>query len=125
MDSPNRIAQAARQRADASRDRRRDARRIVRSNPLTPWKAEGDVVRQARFAARFRNGAESTSGAETYFQPVVFLDQGRQVSRAVGLIKVGNKVASGFLVTPQLLLTNHHVIGSIDEAKNAIVEFRY
>ena len=35
------------------------------------------------------------------------------------------KYATGFLIAPDLFMTNHHVISSIDEAQRAIVEFDY
>src|SRR5688500_7480642 len=33
--------------------------------------------------------------------------------------------ATGFMVTPHLLLTNHHVFGKVDDAEGAVIEFDF
>jgi V8-like Glu-specific endopeptidase len=60
-----------------------------------------------------------------------FFEQGLRVSRAVGRIQIRNAggemlaYGTGFLVSPRLLLTNHHVLPSAEEATRSTVEFNY
>lgn len=64
--------------------------------------------------------------------PVNYLEKGMDAARAVGRIhkrdsQLGNLLdyATGFLISPHLLLTNQHVFGSPDEARLSEVEFNY
>ncbi|HAA31424.1 MAG TPA: endonuclease [Cyanobacteria bacterium UBA8553] len=64
--------------------------------------------------------------------PVNYLEKGMDAARAVGRIhkrdsQSGNLLdyATGFLISPRLLLTNHHVFASSDEAQLSEVEFNY
>ncbi|HUT36214.1 MAG TPA: DNA/RNA non-specific endonuclease [Planctomycetota bacterium] len=51
---------------------------------------------------------------------------GRRVGRIVTPLGGGRKAfGTGFLVSPQLLLTNHHVLPTEDRAAGSIVEFNY
>ncbi len=64
------------------------------------------------------------------FQFTAFLEQALYVSHAVCRIatNIGNGCTSygtGFMVTPGLLLTNHHVLPSIDVAMMSMAEFEY
>ncbi len=60
-----------------------------------------------------------------------YLERGLQVARAVcRIILIGpgggdRGYATGFMVSPRLLLTNHHVFPSLVEADGAIAEFNY
>ncbi len=58
-----------------------------------------------------------------------FLDRGRRAAASVCRIKApadgGAWYGTGFLVGPRLLLTNHHVLASADEASQAEAEFGY
>ena len=62
---------------------------------------------------------------------VHYLDLGMIVSRSVGRIQVRTSTGqlqgygTGFMVSPRLLLTNNHVLGSAGEACNSWVEFNY
>ncbi len=65
-------------------------------------------------------------------RPVNYLEKGMDVARAVGRIhkrdfQLGKVLdyATGFLISSRLLLTNHHVFGSSDEARLSEVEFNY
>jgi len=71
------------------------------------------------------------------FLPSVFLRLGHERTMAVCRIVVGRGVdyrgdsvpggwkGTGFLVGPKLLLTNHHVLNSIDVAREATCQFNY
>ena len=62
---------------------------------------------------------------------VAFLERGLQVARSVGRIWIGvaggnpEGYGTGFLVSPRLLMTNHHVLGDQGVARKSLVEFDY
>lgn len=62
---------------------------------------------------------------------VAFLERGLQVSRTVGRIWIGVSsgrpmgYGTGFLISPRLLMTNHHVLGERNLARSSLVEFNY
>jgi endonuclease G, mitochondrial len=90
---------------------------------------------------RIENIAASGSGVSSFdlerflgrndLLPVNFLQKGTLAARAVCRIWVGDLFGSnggwgtGFLVSPRLLLTNHHVIESVDAAMRASAQFGY
>ena len=92
-------------------------------------------------ARRVENIAVSGSGVSFFdlervlgrndLLPINFLQRGTLAAGAVCRIWVGDLFGSngswgtGFLVSPRLLLTNHHVIESVDAAARASVQFGY
>ncbi|HKY17979.1 MAG TPA: trypsin-like peptidase domain-containing protein [Rhizomicrobium sp.] len=62
---------------------------------------------------------------------IAFLERGLDVSRTVARIWVDFKAGSpegygtGFLISPRLLMTNHHVLNSAADAANSKAEFNY
>lgn len=58
---------------------------------------------------------------------VRYLDAGVAAVRAIGRVNIsrGRGYGTGFLVSPGLLLTNHHVLTSAEVAANSAVEFNY
>ncbi|BAZ32655.1 hypothetical protein NIES4074_51610 [Cylindrospermum sp. NIES-4074] len=66
---------------------------------------------------------------ENTLRPIAFLEQGLKVARSVAYIKVVDSSESwagtGFLIAPDLILTNHHVIPSADLLKGALFRFNY
>jgi Trypsin-like peptidase domain/PLD-like domain len=62
---------------------------------------------------------------------VAFFEHGLQVARTVGRIKIpvsGDTPAgygTGFLISPRLLMTNHHVLGDKTAARISQIEFDY
>jgi len=59
-----------------------------------------------------------------------FFDAGKKASQAVCriVLKLGSGrlgFGTGFLVSPSLLLTNHHVLETVEEAQHATAQFRY
>lgn len=72
-------------------------------------------------------GAEAVQGPTIDFVGVEFLSKGRIAANAVGRIVFsgGRAQGSGFLVGEGLLLTNHHVITSAQQALQMFVEFDY
>ncbi len=59
---------------------------------------------------------------ENTLRPVAFLQRGLEVSRSVAYIR---GLGTGFLVTENLLLTNNHVLSSVDLLANAVFRFNY
>lgn len=66
---------------------------------------------------------------ENTLHPIAFLDQGLKVARSVVYIGVrtveGKSSGTGFMVSPNLLLTNNHVLPYAELAENAIFRFNY
>lgn len=62
---------------------------------------------------------------------IAFLERGLQVARSIGRIWIsvtnGRPIGygTGFLISPQLLLTNNHVLESLSIARRSFVEFDY
>ncbi|NMF66493.1 DNA/RNA non-specific endonuclease [Brasilonema octagenarum] len=90
---------------------------------------------------RIENIAASGSGVSSFdlerilgrndLLPVNFLQKGTLAARAVCRIWIADSFGSngswgtGFLVSPRLLITNHHVIESVDAAMRASAQFGY
>jgi len=122
----NIIASSAEERAKNSAEKRLEVRRIAAQNPTKPWSAEPDGTRLMRFQAR--NGKESIQGSTQDFQPVAFLSEGTCVSRAIALVVVNStekKAGTGFMISPALFITNHHVIDNVELAAGTTIEFGY
>lgn len=86
----------------------------------------GDALRPESFGADVL-GLERLMGRNDLVD-VGFLEAGHLASRSVGRITVSGGDAhygTGFLVSPRLLLTNNHVLGSAEEAGRGYVEFNY
>lgn len=71
---------------------------------------------------------------ESNFLPACFLELGAKVSRAICKIeaegvnykgKSGSWEGTGFMVSENILLTNHHVLNSLDVARNATCIFNF
>ena len=66
------------------------------------------------------------TGTTPDFLPVAFLEKGQQVQKAVARVVLPDgKFGTGFLISPSLLITNNHVIGTPDLALKAKFEFNY
>ena len=82
------------------------------------WRRREDVLGQIRRSA-------SIPGASVPFC-VAFFERGRRAAQAVCRItQNGQAIGTGFLVSPRLILTNNHVIGSPAQAKAMALEFDY
>ena len=71
--------------------------------------------------------AESLQGKTVDFVPVRFLDMARAASRSVARVAFSNRSpqGTGFMISPRLFLTNHHVISSVEEANTFVLEFDF
>lgn len=73
---------------------------------------------------------ERMIGATRDLLSVEFLDQGRiaarSVARIVTRLSAGRfAYGTGFLVSPTVLLTNHHVLSKVSDAASSVAEFDY
>lgn len=108
----------------------------------TPEKLAAEALRRAALAglpdAAEAAAAPSVEGAAAVLEAVIgssdfldvrWLEAGVAAARAVGRIHIhtprGNGYGSGSLVTPRLLLTNHHVLRDAGIAATSQVEFNF
>jgi V8-like Glu-specific endopeptidase len=69
---------------------------------------------------------EKLMGKESTLLPISFLETGLQRSRSVARVKFPDgSTGSGFLTRDNIFVTNHHVFGNEDDAKNAVIQFNY
>jgi V8-like Glu-specific endopeptidase len=68
--------------------------------------------------------AEKIIGENT-LRDVYVLEVLLELSRAVVRVRGGEFVGTGFLIAEDLLLTNHHIIGSREEAQECTFQFNY
>lgn len=94
-----------------------DVRAVVEHGPISEEQVDNHLL-------------ERIIGATRDFLGVAFFEQGLHANRSVGRIvtTIGNgrvSFGTGFLVSPQLLLTNWHVLPSDNAAQRSVVEFDY
>ncbi|SFI60976.1 DNA/RNA non-specific endonuclease [Bradyrhizobium sp. Gha] len=115
---------------DATRSDRERVRQLVDSRR---WReAEPDRARMAVFTAKTQRrtlpagAAEAIQGTDD-LQASWFLPAGATVRRSVGYVEANNagiwSVGSGFLISPDLFLTNQHVIADATAAAATQVTF--
>lgn len=141
---------AALRRAESSKDvRRRALEKLQAGNPLEVEpdrdRAIRRVMRRAHVdratAEAIAGGADMATlplsrqqkaivtaiGGTVDFLPVSFLTDGRRAANAVGKLvtREENAVGTCFMISERLLITNHHVIGDPDFARDVQVEFEF
>jgi hypothetical protein len=62
---------------------------------------------------------------ENTLRPISFLQRALIMSRAVALVDVGEWLGTGFMVSPSLLLTNHHILSNQDVLKKTVFRFNF
>lgn len=92
------------------------AKRIVEHGSMK-MKLEGDEG----------SGAERIVGATTDFLGIAFLDRARAAANSVARIVTRDlrPLATGFLISDRLLITNNHVFATPAQAAAAFIEFYY
>ncbi|ANN78375.1 DNA/RNA non-specific endonuclease [Bordetella flabilis] len=123
---PDTISDILRRIAATCEDRAR-TRALVASGA---WRAaDDDATRCAAFDARVKRDsglAEAVRGTND-FQPAAFLSEGAASRRAVARVVLQTPRLSvsgtGFLISPELFMTNQHVIGDAVAAAQATVVF--
>jgi endonuclease G len=123
----------------AEPERRRRVERLQVKADLTREQAEmistaieavaepAKTGRKPAIAAAKPMGPEAIQGSTLDFVGVAFLERGRRAADAVGRVAFLNEMpqGSGFLVGPNLFLTNHHVIQTAADAARFQVQFDY
>jgi len=112
-----------RKRFDATKVQRQNSRLAVwRREPLS---AEPDRSRAGNFASRM--GAESIQGDSIDYLPSSFLALGAKRGRSVAIVRTGNgsPLGTGFLISPDLFITNNHVLETSGQAATALIEFNF
>ncbi len=108
-------------------------------SPQTKARVADLFLRGALTAEQYRDAVQTQGGFERIvgrnnLLPAAFLEVGVQTSRATCLVKTsgidfdgqrGSWVGTGFLVSRNLLLTNHHVINSLDVARAGECVFNF
>ncbi|OSI68623.1 hypothetical protein BSZ22_20895 [Bradyrhizobium canariense] len=140
MKAPPRIADAARKRiTDAIAQIRHSVSAIESGRPgdaeyensrkvqVLQARTGVSLDEAARVVARPDEGAERIWGKTVDFVDVAFFERGRRAAREVARIvtKDGAPLGTGFLISPRLMMTNNHVIGSEAEAAALVAEFEY
>ena len=102
---------------------RRDAEHfLAQPSTATPIARETVAGRVEPFALERVLGTNDLMG-------VAFLERGLQVARSIGRVWIDvaqgrpHGFGTGFLVSPRLLLTNHHVLGNSAVAGRSLIEF--
>ena len=119
------------QRILASLGQRLNTRRCV--DAREPLMAEDNVPRRLAVLQRLAPGVASLQASEAIqgdsidYVEAAFLPVGGHRSRAVAAVMVGDgsPIGTGFLVSPQLFITNNHVIPSPEDAANTQLLFDY
>lgn len=126
-DTPERVAKRIEKLAEAIREavESRDADDL----PAELTEAMG-VEPAAMSDRRLDATLERVIGATRDFLGMEFLEDARQAARGVCRLATPlgggrHSYGTGFLVTPRLLLTNHHVLPSADAAGRTAAEFDY
>jgi V8-like Glu-specific endopeptidase len=68
---------------------------------------------------------EALMGPQSTLLPISFLQTGLKKAGAVAKVVLPNGSGSGFVAEGNLLITNHHVIDSVETARKASVLFNY
>ncbi|GAA4287651.1 DNA/RNA non-specific endonuclease [Georgenia daeguensis] len=96
-------------------------------SPLESLPTANGVRRDERATAELLEKVINTAD----FLGVRYLESGVEASRPIGRVHmrdargVVHGYGTGFLVSPALLLTNHHVLPDADAARTSVVEFNY
>lgn len=74
-----------------------------------------------------RSAAERIQGRTIDFVGISFLDMARKASRSVARVvdRSGQGIASGFMISPGLFMTNNHVFASPTDARSGLIQFDY
>ena len=120
-DSPERVMKFLNRRGFDANVSAEIVRRPDEPLPVTPGPLAGEPE---------PDGLERILGTNDLIG-VAFLQRGIQVARTVGRVWVGvsngrpSGFGTGFLVSPRLLLTNHHVLPNAAVARTSLIEFDY
>jgi len=105
----------------------------VISGPKVVWKpsAAGSLSVSTEFLRAIVDEKAANKNYEkivnqSNLKPIAFLEQGISVSKSVAHITLANGgMASGFMITPDVLLTNWHVFQTLKDTQDAKLRFNY
>ena len=113
-----------------SNKRERMASELETKNPLEVDTPKRVALRQAMIDPRDGLAIERIIGRNDLF-PISYLEAGLQAANPVCRIEIRDRIgrvlghATGFLVSPSLLLTNNHVLEDHDAAQFSVAQFNY
>jgi endonuclease G, mitochondrial len=113
-----------------SGERERIASELQTKNPLEVDTPERVALRKAIINPRDGLAIERIIGQNDLF-PISYLEAGRRAANPVCRIEIRDRIgevlghATGFLVSPSLLLTNNHVLENYDAAQFSVAQFNY
>ncbi|MDK8180820.1 DNA/RNA non-specific endonuclease [Paenibacillus sp. UMB4589-SE434] len=113
-----------------SNERNKHLSELQRKNPFEVDSPERAAQRQEFIDPRDGMALERILGKSDLF-PISFFEKGLQVSKAICRVEIRDRTGrvegfgTGFLVTPNLLLTNNHVLPNSDTALSSIGQFNY
>lgn len=118
------------QRKEETREDRKRVRNLVAHGRERDAEPELDRLKafNTRVRAKLKKaGPEAIQGNTNDLQGAAFLSEGAERRRAVGFVEVNapgqSTLGSGFLISPQLFITNQHVINDLQAAQCALVTF--
>lgn len=99
--------------------------RLLREGSAVRYPAGPDIA-SITWRGRGGQALEKILGGQSSLVPVSFLEDGLRCSRAVARVRVGDgSLGTGFLITGDLLVTNHHVLRDRRAAAGAMAQFNY
>ena len=113
-----------------SSERERIASELQTKNPLEVDTPERVALRKAIINPRDGLAIERIIGQNNLF-PISYLEAGLRAANPVCRIEIRDRIgrvighATGFLVSPSLLLTNNHVLENYDTAQFSVAQFNY
>lgn len=113
-----------------SSERERIAGELQTKNPMEVDTPERVALRKAIIDPRYGLAIERIIGRDDLF-PISYLEAGLQAANPVCRIEIRDRIgrvlghATGFLVSPSLLLTNNHVMENVDTAQFSVAQFNY
>jgi endonuclease G, mitochondrial len=136
MRFPDSVANAARKRIRESNAEIKHSLKVIAeghadqaepdpARKTAVWKCRAPFMRRPGRRDAKAAGPEKVWGDTTDFVGVSFLERGAIAARAVCRLTGPGGSGTGFLVSPRVLITNNHVIGSIAEARETIAEFDF
>jgi V8-like Glu-specific endopeptidase len=93
--------------------------------PLTPLVEPKLQDRDWKGPITLTVNMERIIGDQSTFLPISFLEIGLQRARSVVRVSIPGGAGTGFLTKNNLLVTNNHVISSIEDARRAKIWFNY
>jgi endonuclease G, mitochondrial len=105
--------------------------RIARNPVATAILSEAKISPETLSEEEFKRIVLERVIGQRDLMSIAYLEYGLLASRSVCRIVLRSRsgrvlgYGTGFLVSPRLLMTNNHVLSSLEEATTAIVEFNY